>query len=118
MAGIVDLGMYEYDTRFMLTSAKAAQDLAGLGNIYTGVRIRFDNDSFARDASFKIATELGMNYFSRDWLEVNHNLFEAIKLEKVVIFVILLFMTVAACFNISSTSFRFGLKTLRRYQCS
>ena len=114
VAGIVDLGMYEYDTRFMLTSAKAAQDLEGLGNVYTGLRIRLSDNSAeaARDASFKLSTELGLNYISRDWLEVNHNLFEAIKLEKIVIFVILLFMTVAACFNISSTLF---VSVLRRY---
>jgi len=112
VAAIIDLGMYEYDTRFMLTSAKAAQDLAGLGNIYTGVRIKLTQDKLAREASFKLSTELGLNYVSRDWLEVNHNLFEAIKLERVVIFVILLFMTVAACFNISSTLF---VSVLRRY---
>jgi lipoprotein-releasing system permease protein len=86
--------------------------LAGLGDIYTGVRILLTDDKYAREASFKFSTELGMNYLSRDWLESNHNLFEAIKLEKVVIFVILMFMTIAACFNISSTLF---VSVLRRY---
>jgi lipoprotein-releasing system permease protein len=112
VAGIIDLGMYEYDTRFILTSAKAAQDLGGIGDAYTGMRIKLSDDKLARDASFALSTELGMNYLSRDWLEINHNLFEAIKLERVVIFIVMLFMTVAACFNISSTLY---VSVLRRY---
>jgi len=112
VVGVIDLGMYEYDSRFLLTSAKAAQDLGGIGNNYTGVRIKLTDDKLARDASFTLSTELGLNYLSRDWLEINHNLFEAIKLEKGVIFIVLLFMTVAACFNISSTLF---INVLRRY---
>lgn len=112
VAGIIDLGMYEYDSRFLLTSTRAAQELAGIGNVFTGVRIKLKDDREVRDASFKLTTELGLNYLVRDWLEINHNLFEAIKLEKVVIFIVLLFMTIAACFNISSTLF---VSVLRRY---
>ncbi len=112
VSGIVDLGMYEYDTRFLITSAKAAQDLSGIGPVFTGLRVKLTNAKLAPEASFKLSMDLGINYFVRDWLESNHNLFEAIKLEKVVIFVVLLFMTVAACFNIASTSF---ISVLRRY---
>ncbi len=110
--GIIDLGMYEYDSRFLLTSDKAAQSLAGLGDVYTGLRMRLSDDKYSKDASFALTTELGINYVVRDWQEINHNLFEAIKLEKVVIFIVLLFMTIAACFNISSTLF---VSVLRRY---
>jgi lipoprotein-releasing system permease protein len=112
VVGIIDLGMYEYDSRFLLTSDHAAQKLAGIGNVYTGLRIKLTDDKFTRDASFNLSTELGVNYLCRDWQEINHNLFEAIKLERVVIFIVLLFMTVAACFNISSTLF---VSVLRRY---
>jgi lipoprotein-releasing system permease protein len=110
--GIIDLGMYEYDTRFLLTSSKAAQELGGIGTSFTGVRIKLTKADLARSASFAISSELGPGYVTRDWLESNHNLFEAIRLEKVVIFIVLLFMTVAACFNISSTLF---ISVLRRY---
>ena len=113
VVGIIDLGMYEYDTRFLLTSAKAAQDLGALGATFTGLRIKLSDANLARDASFSLSTELGLGYLSRDWLESNHNLFEAIRLEKSVIFVVLLFMTIAACFNISSTLF---VSVLRRFR--
>jgi lipoprotein-releasing system permease protein len=112
VAGIIDLGMYEYDSRFLLTSDRAAQSLAGIANAYTGLRLRLSDDRFSKEATFALTTELGINYVCRDWQEINHNLFEAIKLERIVIFIILLFMTVAACFNISSTLF---VSVLRRY---
>ncbi|MDZ4677865.1 MAG: FtsX-like permease family protein [Oligoflexia bacterium] len=112
VAGIMDMGMHQYDTRFMLTSAKAAQDLGGLGPVYTGLRIKLTDADLARDASFLISTELGLMYLTRDWVESNHNLFAAIKLERIVIFIVMLFMTVAACFNIASTLF---ISVLRRY---
>jgi lipoprotein-releasing system permease protein len=112
VSGILDMGMYQYDTRFILTSAKAAQDLGGLGPVYTGVRIKLINSDLAHDAAFVLSTEMGPGYLTRDWEESNHNLFAAIRLERWVIFIVMLFMTVAACFNISSTLF---ISVLRRY---
>jgi lipoprotein-releasing system permease protein len=112
VAGVIDLGMYEYDARLLMTSAKAAQDLGGIGNSFSGLRIKLSDADLARQASFNISNELGAGYVIRDWLEANHNLFEAIKLEKKVIFLVMLFMTIAACFNISSTLF---ISVLRRY---
>ena len=111
VVGLIDLGMYQYDTRFLITSAKAAQDLGGIGPYYLGVRIKLTDPNLAADASFKLSTELSQ-FVSRDWMESNYNLFSAIKLEKVVIFIVVLFITIAACFNIASTLF---ISVLRRF---
>lgn len=112
VVGIVDLGMYQYDSRFILTSVKAARDLGGLGNVYTGLRLKLSDYELAQKGSFALATELGPTYISRDWYELNQNLFSAIELERIVIFIVFLFMTVAACFNVSSTLF---ISVLRRF---
>jgi len=112
VTGILDLGMYEYDSRFLITSSRAAQELAGLGPIFTGARVKFTSPDIAPIANSRFASELGLGYYIKDWTEVSPNLFKAISIEKRVIFVVLLFMTLAACFNISSTLF---VSVLRRY---
>jgi lipoprotein-releasing system permease protein len=63
-------------------------------------------------ANLAITRALGYPYWTRDWQQLNQNLLEAVQLEKVVIFFVVLVMVVAACFNISSTLF---VTVLRRY---
>ncbi len=103
VVGVVDLGMYEFDSRFIITSARAAQKLADKGPFYTGLRLKLSDSHLAPQVSLALSAEMGFGYLIRDWMEAHNNLFEAIKLEKIVIFLVLLFMTVAACFNVSST---------------
>lgn len=111
IVGVLDLGMYEYDSRFVLTSSRAAQKLAGIGPFFTGLRLKLNRADQASRVASDLSSDLGLNYFVRDWMESHYNLFEAIKLEKVVIFFVLLFMTIAACFNVASTLF---ISVLRR----
>ena len=59
-----------------------------------------DSDDAARVAQ-RLGVELGPSYWTMTWMEVNENLFRAVKLERFVIFFIILIM-VAASFNISS----------------
>lgn len=112
VAGVVDLGMYDYDSRYILMSSQSAQNLGGIGPFFTGLRIKLQDGMKANRTSLNLSTELGYTYYVRDWMESHRNLLEAIKLEKIVIFIVLLFMTVAACFNISSTLF---ISVLKRY---
>ncbi|MBK7844471.1 MAG: ABC transporter permease [Bdellovibrionales bacterium] len=119
--GILDLGRHDWNQRFVLTQLSAAQDFAQIGDQIMGYRLKLDDDDKAKEVAFALSQTLGHSYWTRDWEDVNRNLFEAVKLEKLVIFFVLLIMVIAACFNISSTLFvsvmrRFGdisiLKTL------
>jgi len=119
--GILDLGRYDWNQRVIITHIEAAQDFAKIGSQVMGYRLRLSSDEKAKEAAFLLSQKLGHTYWTRDWEDVNRNLFEAVRLEKVIIFFILLIMVIAACFNISSTLFvsvlkRFGdisiLKTL------
>ncbi|MCC6276564.1 MAG: ABC transporter permease [Oligoflexia bacterium] len=103
VAGVVDLGMHDFDKRYVLTSATSAQNLGGLGKRYSGVRIRISEAGLAQDVSFRLSSELGMGYVVRDWVDSKRNLFEALQIEKVIIFIVVLFITVVACFNIASS---------------
>jgi lipoprotein-releasing system permease protein len=63
-----------------------------VGNIYQAGRI-----------ANRIREELGYPYWAKDWMQSNRNLFSALKLEKVVMFVILVLIVMVAAFNIIST---------------
>ena len=110
--GVLDIGRHDFNNRYVITEMSDAQEFAGIGDRVTGYRFRFHEDDQAPAANFRIANELGFQYFSRSWLDIESNLFEAAKIEKVAIFFVLLVMIIAACFNISSTLF---VSVLRRY---
>ena len=61
------------------------------------------------DSADKIATllqeNLGFPYYVRDWMRMNKNLFSALRLEKIVMFIILILIILVAAFNIVSTLF-------------
>lgn len=113
VSGILDYGKYEFNERLVIISDLAAQTLAGVGNVYSGLRIRLKSKDDTRDAGYQITSELGHPYWIRDWFEANYNFFSAIAIEKSVIFVVLLFMVLVASFNISATLF---VNVLKRYR--
>lgn len=112
VSAILDLGKYEFNERYVIMNAKAAQSLADIGPVYTGVRIRILDQDLAREQSFRLSAQLGLPYWTKDWQEISYNFFSAVELEKRVIFVVLLFMVLVASFNISSVLF---VNVLRRY---
>lgn len=112
LGGVLDLGKAEYDERTIMTDLRSAQELAGIGDAFTGLRIRLRNPDKASEAAVKIGRALGPTYWLMDWSEVNKNLFEAIQIEKLAIFFVILVMVVAASFNIASNLF---VSVLQKY---
>lgn len=112
LGGILDLGKAEYDERTIMTDLRSAQELAGIGDAFTGIRIKVRNASKSSVAAVRIGRALGPSYWLMDWSEVNKNLFEAIQIEKLAIFFVILVMVVAASFNIASNLF---VSVLQKY---
>ncbi len=112
LAGVLDLGKAEYDERAIMVDLRAAQEFAGVGENFSGIRIKLNDAEIAPEVATRITRELGPNYWTMDWTEVNKNLFEAIKIERVAIFFVILVLVIAACFNISSGLF---VSVLQRY---
>ena len=96
-------GMYEYDTKFAYTSLAAAQDLAGLGGAVSGLEARTTDPYRAEEVSRRIEGELGIPYRTDNWMNMNASLFNALKLEKLALMLILLLIVIVAAFNIVST---------------
>ena len=103
VAGLVESGMYEYDSSFAYVSLEEAGRLTGLAGSATGIEVKVDDIYQAGQIARKIREELGYPYFAKDWMQSNRNLFSALKLEKVVMFIILALIVMVAAFNIIST---------------
>lgn len=103
--GVLDLGKYDWNERFLLTDLAPLQQLAGTGDRYLGLLLRFHDAEGARAAGFRLSQALGASYAVADWREMNENLFEAIRLERVVIFFVVYIIVIVAAFNIASTLF-------------
>ncbi|UCF02263.1 MAG: lipoprotein-releasing ABC transporter permease subunit, partial [Deltaproteobacteria bacterium] len=104
VAGIFDSGMYEYDSTIAYVSLWAAQRFLGIGDRVTGIEVRVDEIYEADRVARAIGEALdGYPYWSRDWMRMNKNLFSALKLEKIVMFIILTLIILVAAFNIVGT---------------
>jgi lipoprotein-releasing system permease protein len=104
VAVIIDSGMYEYDSTIAYVSLWAAQRFLGIGDRVTGIEVRVDEIYEADRVAEAIGRALdGYPYWSRDWMRMNKNLFSALKLEKIVMFIILTLIILVAAFNIVGT---------------
>ena len=103
VVGLFEVGMYEYDTNLALTSLKAAQEFFRTGDAVTGIELRIDDIYSAPEVRERVQEILGPTFYARDWMQMNKNLFSALKLEKFTMFVILTLIILVASFNIIST---------------
>ena len=101
--GVFDTGMYEYDTGLVLVTTRAAQTFFDLGDHVTGVAVKTEDIYKTHETAKLIQGELGHSFWVRDWREMNQNLFSALKLEKITMFIILVLIIIVAAFNIIGT---------------
>lgn len=103
VVGIFDVGMYEYDAGLALVDLHDAQALYRLGNDVSGVRLKvahIDHAPAIRRALMRVLPPADQ---VRDWSQEHANFFRALKIEKTVMFVILLLIVAVAAFNIVAT---------------
>lgn len=103
VTGIFESGMYEYDSTLIYVGLDQAQDFLGLGRTVTGLEIKVKDVYRADTIRLAIIETLGSSYWAKDWMQMNRNLFSALKLEKVAMFIILTLTVLVAAFNIIST---------------
>jgi lipoprotein-releasing system permease protein len=103
VTGIVSTGMYEYDNSYVFIALDKAQHLAGLGDGVTGIEVKTTDRWEAAGVASRLVAALGWPYRTVDWQEQNRSLFQALKLEKLGMGVILLLIVLVAAFNIVST---------------
>ncbi|TMA11626.1 MAG: FtsX-like permease family protein [Deltaproteobacteria bacterium] len=104
VACILYSGMYEYDSKFVYIGIPEAQRFFRMGENVVGLELKFADVDAARALGRRVVAALGgFPYRTKDWAELNRNLFSALKLEKLAMAIILTFIVLVACFNILST---------------
>ena len=103
VVGLFDSGMAEYDSSLVYMALPNAQKFFDLGQSVTGIEVRVTDLYAAKQVGDRIRDTVGFPFRVRDWMEINHNLFSALKLEKTVYFIVLLLIVLVAAFNIVAT---------------
>lgn len=103
VAGLFDSGMYEYDVSLAYVSLDTARRLFRLGDGVTGLSLVTRDLDGARELKGRISDLLGPRYRVMSWMDLNPNLFAAVRMEKKVMFFILTLIILVAALNIIST---------------
>ncbi|MBQ7586357.1 MAG: ABC transporter permease [Desulfovibrionaceae bacterium] len=104
VVGIFKTGMFEYDTSLAFISLAQARKVLGLEpHFLTGLEFTvkdvFEVDEIAKD----ITKVIEAPYYVRTWTEMNANLFAALKLEKIGMFILLAMVVLIGSFSIVAT---------------
>ncbi|PIQ82226.1 MAG: lipoprotein-releasing system transmembrane subunit LolC, partial [Candidatus Omnitrophica bacterium CG11_big_fil_rev_8_21_14_0_20_64_10] len=103
VVGRFSTGMYEYDRHLAVAPIPAVQGLIGVQDVVSGIGVKLKDPLQADFLKHKIQAQLGYPYRVISWMDLNANLFAALKLEKAAMFVILTLIVLVACFNIIAT---------------
>ncbi|GAB4181187.1 MAG: lipoprotein-releasing ABC transporter permease subunit [Wenzhouxiangellaceae bacterium] len=103
VSGIFAAGISDYDTALAVVHAEDAARLLRMQDQVSGVRLKLHDLLQAWFVARDLADRLPGIYEVRDWTQRHSNLFRAIRMEKVVMFVILSLIVLVAAFNIVST---------------
>ncbi|HSW06433.1 lipoprotein-releasing ABC transporter permease subunit [Aquabacterium sp.] len=102
VAGTFEAGHYEYDSGLALIHVDDAAKLYRLEGP-SGVQLKLKDPQTAREVAFQLATRIGPGLVVRDWTRTNRNWFDAVQIEKRMMFIILTLIVAVAAFNLVST---------------
>jgi lipoprotein-releasing system permease protein len=103
VAGILSVGMYEYDRRIAVMAIQDAAKLLRMGDEVTGIRLNLTDMYAAPRLSRAAAVAIGGGVEIQDWTNEHVNFFRSIAITKRILFVMLSLMVAVAAFNIVST---------------
>jgi lipoprotein-releasing system permease protein len=104
IAGIFYSGMYEYDMKVVYTDLQTAQRLLSAGGAISGIQVKVDDWEHADRIALRIQEAIGRSDLRvRSWQEVHRNLFGALALEKLTMFITLGIAILVASFCIIGT---------------
>jgi lipoprotein-releasing system permease protein len=103
VAGVFKSNFFQFDERFAYTSLAGAQKFMRLTNEVSGIEVRTGDPYRSQSVSFLVEEQLGEMFFARDWKTFYPGFFNALKTERIMMFVLLSFIMVVAGFIIIAT---------------
>ena len=104
VVGLFEAGFQEYDARLVYVDLYEAQAFHDQGDTVTGVEIRLHDLSKARELARQLELDMGgAPFHTMDWQELNHNLFTALEIQKIMLSLVIATIIFVAAFNVIAT---------------
>jgi lipoprotein-releasing system permease protein len=103
VVGIFESGFYEIDDNWMYTTLEAAQQALSLGDVVNQIEVKLDDLNRAPEAAKAIAKIAGPKYATLTWMQRNHQLLNALNMEKIVTVITIGLIELVAALNILIT---------------
>jgi lipoprotein-releasing system permease protein len=100
VAGIFFSGMFEYDTKYVYIALPDAQKFFNMTDEATGIELKVADPDRTEAVTAELKKIAGAGYDVQDWKQLNRSLFSALKIEKILMFVLLCFGILVAAFSI------------------
>jgi lipoprotein-releasing system permease protein len=113
VSGIFALGMWEYDVGFVVASLETARDVFRMENGVSAVRVMTDDPLHVSPVAERVRAALAPDYLVRTWEDRNRTLFAALRVEKNLMFMLLLCITLVAAFSITNTLITMAVEKTR-----
>ena len=102
VVALIQSGMYDLDSSLGFIDLEEGQKLFAMPKSATGIDVHTNNFDTAVATAWQLQKEIFYPYKAKAWIEMNKNLFSALKLEKIMMFIILGLIILVAAFNIIS----------------
>lgn len=103
VSGIFESGRYLYDSEFLLVPLHIGQELYNLGDAVHGLALKTTDPYLATDVRNSLNAKLTPPDFALTWIDLNKQIFDAIRMERSVMFFLLMFIVLVAAFGIMNT---------------
>ncbi len=103
VVGVFESSFFQYDEMFTFVNLATVQDFRRTGDVIDGIEVRTTDFYRSRQVAAGVQLELGFPYFTRDWKDFFPAFFQALKSERIMMFVLLTMIEVVASFAIVST---------------
>ena len=103
VGAVFEVGVYDYDKQFIVMPIRDAQDLLLMGDDVGMIEIQTDNPDRVRQILSPLQPLLQGKGVLIDWQQMNSALFEALDLERTVMFIVVSIIVLVASFNIASS---------------
>ena len=103
VSGVYELGMWEFDIGFLVASLAKGRDLYKMESGVHAIQVMMTDPYHADGTARRLAEVLGPDLTVETWMDQNRQLFAALKVEKNMMFFLLIFITVVAAFGITNT---------------
>jgi len=103
VTGIFETGHYMHDSEFLLVPIYVGQELYGLGDALHGITVKTVDPYGAEQIKREIERFLEPPQYAQTWIDMNSQFFEAVRLERTVMFFLLFFIIIVAAFGIMNT---------------